>query len=153
MLTVLGSGSSASDFFGTLKTERLPERIKSLTLARGVVARLRWVNAGKFPPFSEDLLSPNIEFGQRVDLMLYKAIPNGCPMFLHVGLHARFSLYVGRPTRVHSDSLRGLAIGQLAGENEMRERYFQISDWSDSRRPARSIRLPHKTSLGVSPIR
>jgi hypothetical protein len=36
---------------GTFKPQGLPERIKSLALACGVVARLGWVNAGKFPPF------------------------------------------------------------------------------------------------------
>jgi hypothetical protein len=69
----LGLRLLLSWLLGTFKPQGLPERIKSLTLACGVVARLGWVNARKFPPFSEDLLSTNVEFNKRIDLVLYQA--------------------------------------------------------------------------------
>ena len=69
------------------------------------------------PPFTQ-LLSTDVELGKRVDLVLYQAIPNRCPMRLHVGFHPRPSFtYAALPGSIPQP--RGLAISQLPGKNEV----------------------------------
>jgi hypothetical protein len=49
-------------------------------------------------------------------------------MLFHVGFHARLSLDVRRPSRVDSDGLRGLPIGNRASQKEVSERNLLIGN-------------------------
>ena len=75
MLTVLGSGSSASGFFEPSKPSAFQSESRAL-LWPWCCSPSSWVDTCEFPPLCEDLLSTNVEFDKRVDLVLYQASPN-----------------------------------------------------------------------------
>jgi hypothetical protein len=105
-------------FIRAFKTERLPERIQGLALTTGVVARQLRVDSRKFPPLSENLFSANVEFDQRINLVLYEANPNRGTMFIHVaftrGLAFTYAAWPGLIPTVSAASRSSKKVGRSA---------------------------------------